>query len=179
MTSNGTPVTQAPRSDCLFNELTPDQVYATNERWHAHLFEQYRLYVEMADRISTRRALANSYFLSVSSAILAFGCFFAGRLATDNVWLLASAGIVLSCMWEAMLRNYSNLNRAKFEVIHQIEKRLAIRPYEAEWEAMGRGLNRKLYRPITHIERGVPVVFFVLHAIVFAKSFPYWQNLSF
>ena len=30
-----------------------------------HLFDQYKLYVEMADRISARRMLANSFFVGV------------------------------------------------------------------------------------------------------------------
>lgn len=66
--------------------------------------------------------------------------------------------------------SYSNLNTAKWLVIHQIEKRLPISPYEAEWEAMGRGKNPALYKPITHIELGVPYVFMALHMVVFIKT---------
>lgn len=35
-----------------------------------HLFEQYKLYVEMADRISARRMLANSFFVGVHTALI-------------------------------------------------------------------------------------------------------------
>lgn len=51
------------------------------------------------------------------------------------LWLLAIAGIALSVLWEALITSYRNLNTAKFAVIHKIEKRLPISPYEAEWEA--------------------------------------------
>ncbi len=35
-----------------------------------HLLEQYKLYVEMADRISERRANANSFFFTVITALI-------------------------------------------------------------------------------------------------------------
>ena len=36
------------------------------EKYKEHLLEQYKLYVEMADRISGRRQTANSFFLSIN-----------------------------------------------------------------------------------------------------------------
>ena len=34
-----------------------------------HLFDQYKLYVEMADRVSARRMLANSFFVGVHTTL--------------------------------------------------------------------------------------------------------------
>jgi hypothetical protein len=161
----------------LFNEITEGQVYPHNEKWYSHLLDQYKLYVEMADRISSRRASANSYFLSVNSAILAFVSYLSSQKASDYMWMLALGGIALSVLWESLITSYRNLNTAKFAVIHKIEKRLPIRPYEAEWDTMGRGENPKLYRPISHIEQGVPYVFMALHLIVLACTFP-WKMLK-
>lgn len=161
----------------LFNEIPDGQVYPHNDKWYSHLLDQYKLYVEMADRISSRRAAANSYFLSVNSAILAFVGYLSAKESGEYMWMLAMGGIALSVLWEALITSYRNLNTAKFAVIHKIEKRLPISPYEAEWEAMERGTNRKLYRPISHIEQGVPYVFMVLHAIVFVRTFN-WRWLS-
>lgn len=161
----------------LFNEIKSGQTYPQNEHWYSHLIEQYKLYVEMADRISNRRATANSYFLSVNSAILAFVGYLTIKESPDYLWLLAIAGATLSGFWHALIKSYKNLNTAKFLVIHQIEKRLPISPYDAEWEAMGKGKNPKLYRPISHIELGVPFIFIALHVIVFAKTFP-WMTVG-
>lgn len=160
----------------LFNEIADGQVYPHNEKWYSHLLDQYKIYVEMADRISSRRATANSYFLSVNSAILAFVGYLSSKETGDYLWLLAIAGITLTILWESLITSYRNLNTAKFLVIHKIEKRLPISPYDAEWDAMGRGKNPKLYRPISHIEQGVPYVFMVLHAIVLIRTFP-WCSL--
>lgn len=162
----------------LFNEVQEGQIYPHNEKWYSHLLDQYKLYVEMADRISTRRAAANQYFLSVNSAILAFVGYLSSKDSVEYLWMLALGGIALSVLWEALITSYRNLNTAKFAVIHKIEKRLPISPYEAEWEAMERGKNPKLYRPISHIEQGVPFVFMALHAIVFARTFQWcWLTI--
>lgn len=161
----------------LFNEIADGQVYPHNEKWYSHLLDQYKMYVEMADRVSSRRATANSYFLSVNSAILAFVGYLSSKDTEDYLWLLALGGITLSVLWEALITSYKHLNTAKFLVIHKIEKRLPISPYDAEWEAMGRGKNPKLYRPITHIEQGVPYVFIALHTIVVIRTFP-WRIVT-
>ena len=80
-------------------------------------------------------------------------------------------------MWYRLVRSYRDLNSAKFTVIHEIEKKLPISPYDAEWEAVGRGSNSRLYLPFTHVEIFIPWVFLVLHFVVFLQSFP-WGMLK-
>jgi|SRR6267154_4798830 len=160
----------------LFNHLPTEQTYESKEKYQTHLFEQYKLYVEMADRISSRRQTANSYFLSINTALLGFVGYVATGVTTGYVWLVPVAGITLSYLWYRLIRSYRDLNTAKFKVVHEIEKRLPLSPYDAEWEAMGRGNNPKLYKPFTHIETGVPWVFVVLHALVLLHSFP-WKAI--
>lgn len=143
----------------LWNKIEEKQAYPDNEKWYSHLLDQYKLYVEMADRISQRRTTANSYFLSVNSAILAFVGYLTQKESTDFLWLLATAGTTLTVLWYSIIVSYRNLNTAKWGVIHEIEKRLPISPYDAEWQAVERGKNSKLYRPISHVEAGVPWVF--------------------
>lgn len=157
----------------LFNEIKDGAVYPHNEKWYSHLLEQYKLYVEMADRISQRRATANTYFLSLNSAILGFVGYLSVKETGEYNWMLACGGIALCILWSRLILSYMHLNTAKFKVIHNIEKRLPISPYEAEWDAMEQGKNPKLYRPLTHIERSVPVVFVILHLIVFCRTFPW------
>lgn len=159
----------------LFNELASDQGYDSREKHQAHLFEQYKLYVEMADRISSRRQTANSYFLSINAALLGFVGYVGTKDTGGYLWLVAPAGIALSYLWYRLICSYRDLNAAKFKVIHEIERRLPVSPYDAEWEAMGRGNNPKLYKPFTHIETGVPWVFVVLHVLAMVLSFPWAQ----
>lgn len=145
--------------------------------YHAHLLEQYRLYIEMADNISERRQSANSYFLSVNTAVLAFVGYVTTKDTSDYLWLLAICGLALSYLWYCLIRSYRDLNTAKFKVAHRLERLLPARPYDAEWIALGRGKDSDLYKPVSHIEMGVPWVFLVLHAFVFLRTFP-WQLLT-
>lgn len=135
--------------------------------------EIYRLYVEMADKVTERRQSANNFFLGISTAALGVLGYLRkegsvgfppGLLAT-----LAIAGAVLCFLWYRQIRSYRDLNSAKFRVVHEIEATLALRPYFAEWEAVGRGKNRKLYLPSTQIEMAVPWLFLAL--FLFALAF--------
>jgi hypothetical protein len=40
------------------------------EAYRQHLFDQYKLAVEMADRVSARRMQANTFFLAVNTGLL-------------------------------------------------------------------------------------------------------------
>jgi hypothetical protein len=44
-----------------------------SDQLRGHLLEQYKLYIEMADRISSRRQSANSFFLSLNTTLVALG----------------------------------------------------------------------------------------------------------
>jgi hypothetical protein len=163
----------APFGGKLFTVFPEKQPYPSNEKLQSHLFEQYKLYIEMADRISARRQTANSYFLTVNTALLSFVGYITSKDTSDYLWLLGIVGVSLCYLWYRLIRSYKDLNTAKFNVIHEIEKRLPLSPYGAEWEAMGRGKDPKLYKPFTHIEMGVPWVFAVLHVFVFSRTFPW------
>lgn len=131
------------------------------------LLEQYKLYVEMADRISARRLTANSFFLTLNSAVIALGGYatlrFNEQLPTALALASALSGISLCLLWQRLVRSYRDLNSAKFKVIHEIEKLLPISPYDAEWQAVGRGIDPDKYLPISHLETFVPWVFVALH----------------
>jgi hypothetical protein len=161
-------------SEKLFNVVPTGRSYQENEMLQEQLLDQYKLYVEMADRISARRQTANSFFLSLNTAIVALvGYVHLGEAnATKGpfFWSVALAGLALCYLWYRIIRSYRDLNTAKFKVIHEIERKLPLSPYDAEWEAVGRGKNPDLYLPFTSIEIGIPWIFFSLHLVVLARS---------
>lgn len=134
-----------------------------------HLIEQYKLYVEMADRISHRRQSANGFGLSINTALLGIIGLVSGRCSPDQVFamiaVISVAGALVSFGWYRLLCSYRDLNTAKFAVIHAIESRLPIAPYAAEWLAAGEGKNPKLYKPFSHIEVWIPRVFMLAYAV--------------
>lgn len=149
--------------------------YGTN--FDAHYLEQYKLYVEMADRISSRRQSANSFFLSVNTAVVAIiGYVQLGQAPVASqafYWLVSIAGMALCYTWYRLIRSYKDLNSGKFKVVHALEQRLPVAPYDAEWESLERGKNPNLYHPFTRVEMVVPWVFFLLHASVLLQAIPW------
>lgn len=155
-----TSIVQALRS-------TEKQAYGSEH--NEHLFEQYKLYVEMADRVSARRALANTFFLTTHTALVtAFTVLLKeGILARSALGYAPFLAVVLLCyVWWRMVASYRQLNSGKFKVIHVLEDLLPVAPYAAEWAALGKGKDDKLYRPLTHIENWVPIGFALLYALL-------------
>lgn len=140
------------------------------DKYIEHLLEQYKLYVESADRISDRRQKTNEFFLGLNTAIVALLGFIATKLTgapLKAVFVCTSlAGGVLCYCWYRIVRSYKGLNTGKFAVIHAIEKRLPLSLYATEWEVLKRGEDRSVYWPFTHIELAVPWVFVVLYVVV-------------
>lgn len=135
-----------------------------------HLLDQYKLYVEMTDRISARRQSANSFFLTINTALVGFVIHSASTAANSYMWTLPFTGIVITFLWYRLICSYRDLNTAKFKIIHAMEKQLPASPYSTEWEAVAHGTNPVLYLPFTHIEAYVPWIFFSLHIFVFYRT---------
>lgn len=58
------------------------------------------------------------------------------------------------------------MNSGRFKVIHAIEEALPLKIYDAEWEVLGRGINPKLYKPFSVIEKWVPIIFGILYLLM-------------
>lgn len=145
-----------------------------------HVLEIYKMYVDMADRISARRERANAFFVTVNAAfiaLLAKETVTASAIrASWSTYAIPIAGVTLCYLWKSIIRSYRDLNSAKFRVVHAMELQLPIRPYDAEWECLGRGTDKRLYRPITHMERGVPFLFMTLYAVLLLSRVP-WDSV--
>lgn len=151
-------------SEHLWNEGAETQLYGGKRKsYQLAVLEQYKLYVEMSDRISQRRGLANTFFLSLNTGILTAAAVLWERpVGWEPVWLvLPGMGLVGQCFaWFYLLRSYRLLNSAKYGVIGALEERLPASPYfRAEWHALGEGKDRRRYWPLTHIEKWIPILF--------------------
>ncbi|MFV1654375.1 MULTISPECIES: hypothetical protein [unclassified Phaeobacter] len=140
-----------------------------------HILEIYKMYVDSADSISARRQSANSFYLSVNTAIIGAAGYI-NEGGSSYGWAVSLAGVMLCIAWQRAVRAYKDLNSGKFKVIHEIEKKLPISVYAAEWDAIGRGKDKKLYLPFTRIEVWIPRIFITLHLIMFVTSLP-WETL--
>jgi len=132
-------------------------------RFKDHLLEQYKLYVEMTDNVSSRRAQANMFYISVLSGLLAVLSIVArGSSLSDaqGIAFLAAAmlGTIICYVWYVNIRSYRQLNSGKFKVIHAMEQQLPFPCYDREWEIIGEGKESKEYLPLTRVEQYVPAI---------------------
>jgi len=123
-------------------------------------FEQYKLYVEMADKVSERRGQANTFFTTVNTLLFTAFTFLATQ---KTVWyvLLGAIGCVISFAWFFTLNSYRQLNSGKFKVINEIEKVLPLSGFSYEWEVLEKGKSKTRYWKLSSVERVVPVIFFI------------------
>jgi len=144
------------------------------------ILEIYKIYLQMADKISDRRQSANSFFLAINTVIVSSISYISisNTAYSSNLFYIfvSIAGMVICYYWYRLIRSYKDLNSGKFKVIHQIESYLPLSPYDTEWEMLGRGKDKKKYLPFTKIEMRIPWVFFALHFSVFVINIP-WNNL--
>lgn len=147
------------------------------DSYNSHFFEQYKLYVEMADRISARRMLANSFFLGINTTLITVFSAIAPKIKMSTFWIIPPfiAVLLLCFVWWRIVKSYRQLNSGKYRIIGEMEKYLPIKSYAAEWIVLGEGKIRKLYLPLTHVENWVPVLFATLYTILVIL---FWVNVG-
>lgn len=132
------------------------------------VLEQYQLAVEMADRVSARRATANGFFLTVQTTLVAL----LAIKHLDRHWI-AAGGFVFAAAWWLLLRSYRDLARAKWNVINDIEAaHLPLQPFSDEWGTLKKDPVKKWrprYAEQGFVERIVPAVFGVLFIVGFVS----------
>lgn len=129
----------------------------------------YVAYLGHADEVADRRQRANSFGLTVNTALVGLAAYLehTGVLLTP---LLSAAGIMLSLTWHRQIKAYRLVNRAKFQVIDDMEARLPLKPYHAEWKKMSSGTDPERYLSLSRLESVVPLVFMGLHLVALAAS---------
>jgi hypothetical protein len=134
-----------------------------------HYFEQYKLYLNSIEHISDRRSRANQYFITINSGILVLiGLVVKHESGYKGLLLsgLCVFGVIVSIIFYYLINAYKQLNTGKFKILQQIENNLPIELYKQEWEALGKGENKKLYFPFSHIEKIIPIVFGVSYFLL-------------
>ena len=120
--------------------------------------------MQSAENVSARRVASSHYLLALNTALIAlYGLQSAGF--GQNYWtlLVPIIGIPVSLLWRSIIKSHADLNRVKFDMIHEFEEHLPAEPYKFEWLLAEEGQG-KAYRAVTTIERWIPILFAVLHA---------------
>lgn len=139
---------------------------------HAEFFELYKIMVASSEALVGRRQSVNTFFLTMNGLLLtAVGLFLRSgghghiRLQAAAIVVLAVAGASLCVAWRSLIISFGQLNTGKFAIINAMEAELAASIFVAEWEALDRGENPKVYRSFTSREIYVPVAFGALYLV--------------
>ena len=152
----------------LWNDI--DSSIYGSEKYMDHILEQYKIYVESAERVSSRRNLANTFFLTLNTVLVAsMAAVYSEGVSLIGKWwiIFPLIAIELLCYsWWRLIRSYRQLNTGKFIVIGEMEKKLPASPYwNAEWKILGEGKDPAKYKPLTEVETLVPILFGILYLI--------------
>jgi hypothetical protein len=164
------PTADQIRAD-LWTSVNAETYAEPADRYQTAILEQYRIYTEMADRISARRGLTNTFFLTINTGVSSLLAATWRDPAHGSAWLMLFPLLILliQCLtWFWLVRSYRQLNSAKYAVIGALEERLPASPYwRAEWQALGRGEDPARYWPLTHLEKWVPALFAVTYVCAY------------
>ena len=148
----------------------PDLVRSRNEydgdNYDEALLEQYKLYVQSAENISSNRIATSRYLLTLNAALLAlYGLQLSSLDSSYLVLAIPVAGVLISALWHRIIKSYGNLNSIKFELIHKLEERLPATLFKTEWDVVKKRRG-KPYIPVTKIEQWLPLLFVAAHVVL-------------
>jgi hypothetical protein len=156
-----------------FGEITKD-TYGDN--FQAHLLEQYKLYVQMMDKVTERRGKTNTFYISLLSSLLALLSLLVNKnnalfSEPKDIMLLVLAilGIALCYSWHISINSYKQLNSLKFKVINEIESHLPFPCYYREWEILNE-YKKNQYRRLSKVEKFVPLILAIPYFCLFIYS---------
>ncbi|MDW7761104.1 MAG: hypothetical protein SCM96_10765 [Acidobacteriota bacterium] len=173
---------QAGASRPSFSEILFPSGPPTTDVETRQALDLYKIMVDSSESLVSRRQAVNTFFLTMNGALLTASGIIVqssggSRLGGVGIAVLAVAGAILCAAWRSLITSFGQLNRGKFQVINTIERYLKAAIYAAEWEALSRGEDPKVYRSFTSREIWVPNALLVLHiltalgAVLFASGF--------
>lgn len=148
----------------------PKKSYKDPIKYQDHILEQYKLYIASIEQNTSRRNIANSFFLTLHIVtITAAATFYKNGINEIQIWMLIPFLVLISScyFWYRVVESYKQLNSVKFKVVEEIEKHLPLAIWvKSEWKFLGFGKDPNLYIPITHIERLVPILMTIGYSVL-------------
>ncbi|MCF6807500.1 hypothetical protein L3V79_03745 [Thiotrichales bacterium 19S9-12] len=163
------------RIEALWNEEADDSL--SNDQFYRLLMEQYKIYVEMADRATFRRTLVNLFFMMVNISVVSIMALGLSR-ATSGVsmflMLIPLLGLLAICYaWWRLVRFYRHSVTIKEKIIGELEKRMPSTVWQAERKAV---VLKGALNPLHRLESVMPYVFCLLYVgiYVYLWIYPPW-----
>ena len=119
-------------------------------------FEQYKLFIESAEKTSDKRITQNNIYLTINLAFISY-------ISTQNfdikqVIIMIIIGILICAIWFCTINNYSKRNKVKFEIINESEYG---KLYKEEWKRIS------VLTSLTTYEKISSLIFIILYIGIF------------
>lgn len=113
------------------------------------VFKQYEILVSEASRISKSRENTNAFFSTIVVALFTatFSCI------TQKIYSYILI-FALCTIWYIIINSYKELNRAKFQVIQEIEQLFPFQPFKKEQDYYKQNILS-----FSKIEKYIPIIF--------------------
>ncbi|MCD1293622.1 hypothetical protein CUJ83_01240 [Methanocella sp. CWC-04] len=125
------------------------------------LFEQYKIMVATTSEVTKNRQTTNSFYVAVNTFLIA-AMGLIKNLPQYGVILISITGMVVCTFWFMNIASYRNLNHAKFQVIHEMERELPVQMFSQE-EAVYKKLR---HIPFTKIECSAPFLIGIIYSVI-------------
>ncbi|MDR1818801.1 MAG: hypothetical protein LBR15_00950 [Methanobrevibacter sp.] len=117
------------------------------------LFEQYKIYLQMSNDLSTRRDSCNKFYtVLVGSTLTVTSFLYVNKFPLFLLLIPLLITIGLSRNWKNHIVEYRKLNSAKFEIINYIEKYLPTNGFTIEWKIA----EKNGYKGLTKYDENIP-----------------------
>ena len=139
------------------------------DKYQEHFLEQYKIMIQGIDYSSKWKYTVNSYFLTINTFLIAAVGISISRDQLVAVELahkvIPIIGIFVAIVWMFISQGYNDVLRAKFAILHCIEKKLPLALYKTEWEIIKSSYSNPMRARLT--ESLVPLIFLVFFVIIF------------
>ncbi len=165
--------------DSLLFTRNNDKIKEVKDPYVDYCLEQYRIYLQVFNSTNERRQKSNEFFLGLNTAIIGILSYVETKSLpySNTIFLLVPfVGISIAYCWYKIIKSYSQLNKAKFAVLHTVEQKLPLTLFQTEWHVLGKGKDAKKYLPLSSTEKFIPLTFIILYVLILLVSLP-WESI--
>lgn len=119
-------------------------------------FEQYKLFIESAEKNSDKRIMQNNIYLTINLAFISYIAIQQSDLKQNIVMLII--GIIICLIWFLTINNYSKRNKVKFDIINESDYGSL---YKEEWKRIS------VLTALTVYEKTSAIIFILLYIALF------------
>lgn len=120
--------------------------------------EQYKFFIESAEKMSEKRINQNNIYLTFSLALLSFVS--VSKLDKIFFYIICILGILISMVWFVTIDNYSKRNKVKYQIINEYENNNKLKWFNEENKRISILTN------LTLLEKTLPITFIIIYLII-------------